>query len=208
MAFSLIPKEMKFFDLFDQQAANAVEASALFKRLAQSGQFDDEGVQKMRDLEHEGDTLTHEVIDTVNRTFVTPFDREDIHSLASELDDITDMLQGITTRMKLYKLSEPNQELQQFAEVIEQSVRAVAKAVGGLREIKRPRRILDYCIEVNRLENVGDQLREAAIGRLFAEAKDPLFVIKWKEIYEVAETTLDKCEDVVNIVESILVKQG
>jgi len=208
MAFSLIPKEMKFFDLFDQQAANAVEASTLFKRLAQSGKFDDEGVQKMRDLEHEGDTLTHELIDTVNRTFVTPFDREDIHSLACELDDITDMLQGITTRMKLYKLSEPNQELQQFAEVIEQSVRAVAKAVGGLREIKRPRRILDYCIEVNRLENVGDQLREAAIGRLFAEAKDPLFVIKWKEIYEVAETTLDKCEDVVNIVESILVKQG
>jgi len=208
MAFTLIPRETKFFDLFDQQAANAVEASAHFKRLAQSGKFDEEGVQRMRDIEHEGDTLTHELIDTLNRTFVTPFDREDIHALACELDDITDMLQAITTRMKLYKLAEPNQELQQFAEVIEQSVRAVAKAVGGLREIKRPRRILDYCIEVNRLENVGDQLREAAIGKLFAEPKDPLFVIKWKEIYEVAETTLDKCEDVVNIVEAILVKQG
>ncbi|HAH05830.1 MAG TPA: DUF47 domain-containing protein [Elusimicrobia bacterium] len=208
MAFSLIPKEMKFFDLFDQQATNAVETAALFKKLVQSGNFDEEGVQKIRDLEHEGDTVTHEIIDTLNRTFVTPFDREDIHALACELDDITDMIQAISTRMKLYKLTEPNHELMQFAEIIEQSARAVAKAVGGLREIKRPRRILDYCIEVNRLENVGDQLRESAITKLFDEVKDPLLVIKWKEVYEVAETTLDKCEDVANIVEGILVKQG
>lgn len=208
MAFSLIPKEMKFFDLFDQQATNAVETAALFKKLVQTGGFDDAGVQRIRDLEHEGDTVTHEIIDTLNRTFVTPFDREDIHALACELDDITDMIQAISTRMKLYKLTEPDPDLIQFAEVIEQSTRAVAKAVGGLREIKRPRRILDYCIEINRLENVGDQLRETAITKLFDRAQDPLLVIKWKEIYEVAETTLDKCEDVANIVEAILVKQG
>ncbi|MBI5243216.1 MAG: DUF47 domain-containing protein [Elusimicrobia bacterium] len=208
MAFTLMPKEMKFFDLFDQQASNAVEASVLFKELAQSGKFDDDGVRRMRELEHEGDTTTHEVIDTLNRTFVTPFDREDIHALACELDDVVDLIHSIATRMRLYRLSEPDPDLIQFAEVIEQSARAVAKAVNGLREIKRPRRILDYCIEINRLENVGDQLREAAIGKLFDGTPDPIAVIKRKEIYEVAETTLDKCEDVANIVESILVKQG
>jgi hypothetical protein len=203
-----MPKEPKFFDLFDQQVANVVSATALFKELAETGRFDDEGVRKMDDIEHEGDTLAHETIDTLNRTFITPFDREDIHSLTCELDDVADMIHAITTRSRLYKIEGRDEFLVQFAETMHQSSQALAKAVNSLREIKRPRRILDWCIEVNRLENVGDQLREAAIGKLFESTQDALAVIKKKEIYEGAETVLDKCEHVANTVESILVKQG
>lgn len=208
MVFSLIPKEMRFFDLFDLQAKNALKAAELFREMAGSGGFDETGVQKMRDIEHEGDTLAHETIDMLNRTFITPFDREDIHALASELDDVTDIIHALTTRIRLYKIASRNEDLIQFAEVIVQSVSSLSKVVGGLRELKRPRRILDECIEVNRLENVGDQLRESSISRLFENSRDPIAVIKWKEIFEGAETLLDKCEDVANTVESILVKQG
>jgi len=207
MRFSLIPKEMKFFDMFDHQASNAVAASQLFKELSQTGKFDDEGVRKMRDIEHEGDTITHEIISNLNRTFITPIDREDIHSLTSKLDDVVDLIHAITKRMRLYQLLEVNSGLIQFADVIEQSTHALANAIKELRELKRYNRILEYCIEINTLENIGDQIREVVISKLLEGTKDPITIIKWKEIYEVAETTLDKCEDVANIVESIIVKQ-
>ena len=208
MGFSLMPKGKDFFNLFDKQASLAVEAARFFIEMCQSGKFDDANIQKMRDIEHEGDIFTHEIIDTLNRTFITPFDREDIHALTSELDDVVDLIHSITTRMRLYRLTSPDPHLMQFAEIIEQSARALAKAINGLKEIDRPRPILDYCIEINRLENVGDQIRENAIGNLFENSTDPVSIIKWKEIYEVAEVVLDKCEDVANIVESIIVKQG
>jgi hypothetical protein len=203
-----MPKGRDFFNLFDKQALLAVEAASFFIELCKTGKFDDANIQKMRDIEHEGDILTHEIIDTLNRTFITPFDREDIHALTSELDDVVDLIHSITTRMRLYRLTSADSNLMQFSEVIEQSTRALAKAINGLKEIKRPRPILDHCIEINRLENVGDQLREIAIGSLFENSTDPVSIIKWKEIYEVAEIVLDKCEDVANIVESIIVKQG
>ncbi|MFH1618360.1 MAG: DUF47 family protein [bacterium] len=208
MAFSFIPKEMKFFDLFAQQAVNAQQAADHFKALVHSGKFDDKGVQEMKELEHEGDTIAHEITNMLNRTFITPFDREDIHSLAHEMDDIVDYINSITRRMRLYKLNTVNEELVQFADVIEQSVKALGKAVAGLRDISRPTRILDYCIEINRLENVGDQLREHSISKLFDSTPDPILLIKWKEIYEQAEVVLDKCEHVAKIIESILVKQS
>ena len=208
MGFRLLPQGKNFFDLFDKQASLAVEAARFFNELTQTGKFDDVNTQKMRDIEHDGDIITHEIIDTLNRTFITPFDREDIHALTSELDDVVDLIHSITTRMRLYQLTTVNTDMIQFADVIEQSSRALAKAVNGLKDIKRPRPILDYCIEVNRLENVGDALRENVIGKLVNDTADPIYIIKWKEVFEVAEIALDKCEDVANIVESIIVKQG
>jgi len=198
---------MKFFDLLDQQSDNLKRAATLFKELSQKGAFDEAGVKAMRELEHEGDTFSHEITDALNRTFITPLDREDIFALAHELDDIVDYINSVTSRMKLYKL-QSSPELLQFAVLFEDSIANVSKAVSGLREISRPRRILDYCIEVNRLENAGDQLKEAAIEKLFAEVSDPIQIIKWKEIYEVSEVILDKCEHVAKIVESIVVKQS
>jgi hypothetical protein len=206
--FGLMPKGKNFFALFDKQASLAVEAARFFIELCASGKFDDDNIQKMRDIEHEGDILTHEIIDTLNRSFITPFDREDIHSLTSELDDVVDLIHAITTRMRLYRLTTANADLMQFADIIAQSARALAKAITGLKDINRPRPILDYCIEINRLENVGDQIRENSIGKLLDNETDPVSIIKWKEIFEVAEVVLDKCEDVANIVESIIVKQG
>jgi uncharacterized protein len=208
MKFSLLPKEYQFFVMFDKQASWAVEAAKCFKDLATIGKFDDESIQRMHEIEHRADDVTHEIISKLNMTFITPFDREDIHMLAHEMDNIVDMIHTIAKSMKLYKLNEVNTELIQFAELIEKSVGGVAKAVNGLREHKKTQTVIEQCIEVNRLENLGDQLRDLVIGRLFESGQDPLTIIKWKEIYQTAETVLDQCEDVANVVESILVKQA
>ena len=208
MGFSFLPKEGNFFELFDKLAVTAVEESKHFSATVASGRFDEETVSKMRDIEHRGDDLTHNIIDQLNKTFITPFDREDIHALANELDSIIDMLNTITNRLKIYKLSGVNNELVEFSMVIEKSVMATASAVEGLRNAKNPKATHDACVEINRLENVGDTMRDNMLAKLFEEAKDPFYLIKWKEIYQYSETVLDICEDVSNVVESILVKQA
>lgn len=208
MAFSLFPKEEKFFDLFDKQGASILKATKYFREIVEKGQFDDVHVLKMHDIEHECDVHTHDMIDLLNRTFITPFDREDIHALANELDDIVDMIYSITKRVNLYKINEVNVDLLQFADYIQQSVEALARALTGLRKIKNIRPIMDSCIEVNKLENLGDQLKDALVGKLLCCNPDPITFIKWKEIFEGTETVLDICEDVANVIESILVKQG
>ena len=208
MGFSLLPKEGNFFELFDKLAATAVEASQHFSATVSSGRFDEETVSKMRIIEHDGDELTHKIFDLLNKTFLTPFDREDIHALANEMDSIIDMLNTITNRLKIYHLSGVNEDLVQFALVIEKSVSATAGAVAGLRNTKNPNATQDACIEINRLENVGDTMRDNMLEKLFETAKDPFYLIKWKEIYQYSETVLDICEDVANVVESILVKQA
>lgn len=205
----LIPKEHKFFDLFDQQATNLTNMASFFKQIAKDASFSEENMRKMREFEHEGDTLAHEITDTLNRTFITPFDREDILSLANKIDDVADRIHAMASRMKLYRLtSSPDPDIIQFADMIDLSCATLVKAVNGLRDLKRASRIKDFCIEINRLENMGDQLRETVISRLFDNTTDPIKVIKWKEIYELAESTMDECEHVAKAVESIVVKQG
>jgi uncharacterized protein len=208
MAFSLFPQETKFFDLFDKQGASILKATKFFREIVEKGLFDDVHVMKMHDIEHECDVHAHGMIELLNRTFITPFDREDIHALANELDDIVDMIYSITKRVNLYKINEVNVDLLQFADYIQQSVEALAKALTGLRKIKDTRSIMDNCIEVNKLENLGDQLKDALVGKLLDSNPDPITFIKWKEIFEGTETVLDICEDVANVIESILVKQG
>lgn len=208
MAFTLIPREEKFFELFEQQANHNVEAAKAFKELAQKWSLESPLFDKLRDIEHEADITTHEIIDKLNRTFVTPLDREDIHALASELDDVVDLIQSLSSRMQLYRVDHSTEELVQLADILWQSTENVKKAVMGLKDLSNTRRIMDYCIEINRLENAGDHMLNVAIGKLFAAKTDPLEVIKWKEVYEVIETATDKCEDVANTVESIVVKHG
>ena len=208
MAFNFVPKELKFFDFLSLQAENIVKASDCFKASVTKGFFDEETVKKIKDYEHEGDTLSHEIVDMLNRTFITPIDREDIYSLANTLDDIVDMINSMSNRIKLYKLNANEEYMVQFSDTINQSAHALCNAVKHMHDTKRTRRVLDHCIEVNRLENIGDQIREKAISHLFETEKDPIMVIKWKEIYEVAEGTLDTCEHVAKVIESILVKNG
>lgn len=205
----LLPKENSFFDLFDKQADYAVQAAVHFAKMVADYKVDETEVGIMKEIEHLGDEVTHQIMDQLNNTFITPFDREDIHDLAKEMDDIVDMLYTITKRLRVYKILSMERNLSEFARVIEMSVKGVSQAVKGLRNMKQSKEILKACIEVNNLENLGDKMRDDMLGELFEKyAKDPVAVMKWKDIYQDAETVLDICEDAVHVVESILVKHA
>lgn len=208
MRFSFFPKEFSFFALFNKQIGYAVEAAKYFKQLSAQGAVDQYALDRIKHLEHQGDEAAHKIIDQLNKSFITPFDREDIHALAIEIDDIIDIINAIVSRLNIYKITETDANLVQFADVIEESVEAVAGAVKGLNNVKNYKVVHEACVEVNRLENVGDALRDKFLGELFENEKDPIVVIKWKEIYQDAETVLDICEDVAHIVDSILVKHS
>ena len=208
MLFNFLPKDFNFFDLFEKQVKYAVEAAGYFKELVSKNSIDEKSIENMHRLEHEGDEVTHEILERLNKTFITPFDREDIHALAKELDDIVDMLYTIVNRLKVYNVTGGNKNLMEFASVIEESVRAVECAIKGLRNAKNMKSVTESCVEVNRLENVGDSMRDEVLAKLFETEKDPITLIKWKEIYQDAETVLDICEDVAHIVQNILVKQA
>ena len=209
MAFNFLPKDQNFFDLFDKQVNYAVDAAVYFKSLMAKGDVDEDALQKMRDIEHQGDEVAHDIINRLNKTFITPFDREDIHALVKELDDVIDMINTIISRLRVYNITGVDKHLVEFSSVIEKSVTALASAVKGLRNSKNIKAVSDACVEVNRLENVGDSMRDAVLMELFDTMKhDPIAVIKKKEIYQDAETILDICEDVAHVVESIMVKQA
>jgi predicted phosphate transport protein (TIGR00153 family) len=208
MFANFMPKEFNFFDLFDKQVGYAVAASDCFKEIVSKGEVSESSLMKMQEIEHQGDDVAHTILDRLNKTFITPFDREDIHALAKEIDDIIDMLNTIVSRMKVYKITGVDKNLVEFAAVIEDSVSAVAVAVKGMRRMKNSKDVSDACVEINSLENVGDSMRDAMLAELFEKAGDPIRVIKYKEVYQDAETVLDICEDVAHVVESILMKQA
>ena len=208
MLFRFIPREFNFFDLFDKQVDYAVKAADYFKELTAKGAISEEDLKKMEHIEHQGDEVAHDIIEHLNKTFITPFDREDIHALAKQLDDVIDMINTIVSRLRIYKLTSVDKNLINFASVISESVNAVAGAVKGLRHMKNSKVIQDLCVEINRLENVGDEMRDTVLAELFEKCKDPISVIKLKEIYQDAETVLDVCEDVTHVVGAILLKQA
>jgi len=203
-----LPNNFDFFELFEKQVAYAVEAAATFRIIAENGSLNENLYNKIQSLEHQGDEITHTIINQLNKTFITPFDREDIYNLAKELDDVIDMFNTITNRIRVYKISGVNPVLVEFASVIQDSVKAVQGAINCMRNAKQHNSIMCSCVEINRLENVGDTMRDRALGALFDNEKDPIAIIKWKEIYTDAETILDICEDVAHIIETILVKQA
>ncbi|MFA6315808.1 MAG: DUF47 family protein [Elusimicrobiota bacterium] len=208
MAFSLIPKEEKFYELFIVQAEAGVKAAKIFRDLIKDWSLESPAFDALRDLEHEADITTHEIKDKLNRTFVTPFDREDIHSLASELDDVVDIIQSTANRMRLYRITACRPELLELTNVLAESAEQVQKAVTVLGKNDKTRRLLDHCIEINRLENEGDALLAKAIGNLFAGGNDPIEVLKWDRCFEAVERGIDKCEHVAHIIESITAKEG
>jgi predicted phosphate transport protein (TIGR00153 family) len=208
MFLKFFTNRFNFFDLLEEQVGHAVEAACFFSEVTAQGHVTEEMLDRMAQIEHQADNAAHTIIQRLNRTFLTPFDRQDVHALAMEMDDITDMIHNIVSRLRVYDITGVDQSLVEFAVVIEQSVRAVSRAVGGLRHSKNARVVFDACVEVNRLENVGDVMRDRALTELFATVKDPITVIKWKDIYQDAETVLDVCEDVVHVIASIMVKQA
>ncbi len=202
--FRLIPREEKFFEFFTKAATNILDgAKALVQMMDEHDGDLEKGWKQLEEFEHEGDKITHQIIRKLNRTFITPIDREDIHSLTVALDDVMDLIEAVAARMSLYKIKQPTEEARKLAQVILKSAEEIVKAVSNLERLDD---VMEHCIEINRLENVADDVSREAIADLFDKGHDPMDVIKWKEIYETMETATDRCEDVANIVEAVALK--
>lgn len=202
--FRLIPREEKFFEFFEEAANNIVEGARVLVQMTEEGSASfQERWKRLEELEHVGDKITHQIIRKLNRTFITPIDREDIHSLAVALDNVMDLIEASAARMSLYKVKRPTEEAGQLAQVILKSAEEIVKAVSN---VERMDDVIERCIEINRLENIADDISREAIAGLFDKGHDPMDVIKWKEIYEMMEATTDQCEDVANIVEALALK--
>jgi len=203
--FSLIPREEKFFDLFERQSENIVAASEALHEMMVHFEAAPALASKIVDLEHAGDTLTHDLVRKINTTFVTPMDREDIYALASRLDDVLDLIEAVSDRLILYKIKAPTEGARQLAEIIVKSAEATDKAVRCLRDLSPFYH--KHCVEVNRLENEADRIYKSLVADLF-ESEDPVAIFKWKELYETMEAVTDRCEDVVNVIEGIALKNA
>jgi len=200
-------KSPDFLELFDKVGANITQAATILVAIMEHFTNLDNWAKEVHELEEDGDMLTHDIIKKLNKTFVTPFDREDIHALASKLDDILDFIWGTAERLSVFKMKEPREEAVIMSKEILTTVELVHKAIKTLKE-KDYTRMQEYCVEINKLENKMDRIFRDALGHLFDEMKDPILVIKWKEIYEHLENASDKCEDVADILESIAIKNA
>lgn len=208
MKLNLFPHDESFQEMFSRASKNVVKAATTFKLLVEKWNPEDEKIEVIHELEKEGDRIRHELVDKLNRTFITPIDREDIYALSGELDDIVDMIQATTDRMKIYRINRSDKGLMQLAEILEKATILLDKAIEESNDKKNVRRVLDYFIEINQLENEGDNLFKQILGNLFdnGAAGHALEVVKWKDTYEAIEAAIDKCEDVACTVESVIVK--
>ena len=193
----------QFFDLFEQHADRAREAAELLAAVLHVGADPEQQAVRVKAVEHQGDEITHTVIERLHQTFITPIDRGDIHELISRMDDVLDLIEASAERIALYDIRTMEPEARELGDVLEKSVEEMEAAVRTLRDLKDRPRLLAHCTEINRLENVGDQLLRRAVARLFRESPDPIHVIKWKEIYDYLENAIDRCEDVANVIEGV-----
>ncbi len=205
--FGLIPREEQFFKLFKEMTSNILDGAIVLKDMLD--RFDDPGEsqRKIKEIEHRGDALTHTVIQKLNKTFITPLDREDIYSLASKLDDILDLIDASAQRFIMYNVEKTTPDAKSLAYLILQGCHVVDKAVAKLGSNANDQ-IFECCVEINAIENEADRVAREAISRLFDEEKNPINLLKWKEIYETLEKATDKCEDAANILESVVVKNA
>jgi len=201
----LLPKETRFFELFEAHAAKVLEAARALHELAQNYEKVEEKARQIKVLETQGDHVTHDIIDKLNRTFITPLDREDIHALASALDDVLDNIEGVSSRLSLFGIQDVTPETRQLTSIIEQACGAISEAI---RVLTDPRKIQGFLIQINHLENEADHISRTTTAKLFREETDFRELIKWKEIYGRLEATTDDCEDVANILEGIVVKNN
>jgi predicted phosphate transport protein (TIGR00153 family) len=197
------PKEREFFDLFEEAGNNCVRAAALLEQLLEEWPDHKELSRDIVVCEHEGDRITHDIIQRLNQTFVTPFDREDIIALASGLDDVVDWIEEVADFLSIYRVEAPMSQAIEFAGVLHASAREIAAAMPCLRTLSDPHR---HTVEVNRLENEGDRILRAALASLFDDGIDPMFVIRWKDIFERLENGVDATETAINILEGVVIK--
>lgn len=206
--FGLIPKEEKFFVMFKDMALIIVDGAKLLKGMLDDFNNPAEQYQKIKDTEHRGDLQTHEIFRKLNKSFITPFDREDIYSLASGLDDILDLIDASSKCLFNYNVTEITAEAKELGFIILKSCETIYKAVTLLTGNNKIEHIAEFCVEVNSLENEADRVRLEAIGKLFREEKNPIELIRWKEVYETLERVTDRCENVASILESVVLKNA
>jgi uncharacterized protein len=205
----ILPREESFFDEFEKHAAKTVEGCKAFLEMA-DGTTDCKAISpRIKTIESECDHITHGVVARLHKTFITPIDRNDIFRLISKMDDVMDFVEAAAQRMLVYDIHEPTPELAGLARSLLHGAQRLLEALSGMRNLKNPELILEKCVEINRLENEADEQLRVAIAKLFRESsKDPVFVIKWKEIYELVETATDRCEDVANIIEGVVLENS
>lgn len=200
-----MPREEKFFDLFREMSGNIVEGAQLLRGLLEHYEDVALKVQMIKGVEHKGDEITHRIFIKLNSSFITPFDREDIHMLASSLDDVLDYINSAADRLTTYKISKPPAAAAELAVIIQRQAEELATAVSLLEDGNE---LIKHCVEVNRLENEADGVSRAAVGRLFESETDPIQLIKHKELLEVLETATDKAEDAANVLETVVLKSA
>lgn len=203
-----VPKNVKFFVFFEKAAQNALHCAKLMNDLAKTPDLEKrkEIARDIERVEHLGDNITHEIFNALSSNFITPFDREDIHSLASAIDDITDFIHGSAKRIILYKMDNLHPSILQLTDLLIKSTQEVVVGVTQLKSMKNSDAIKEACVKINMIENMADEAYNQGIAKLFEEEKDPIALIKIKEVLEVLEMATDKCEDVSNVIETILVK--
>jgi uncharacterized protein len=199
----IAPKDREFFDLFEEAGGNILRAAGLLEEMLREYPDRNELAREILIAEQDGDRITHDIIQRLNQTFVTPIDREDIHELASALDDVVDYTEEVSDYLGLYKIEAPMEQSQRLAKVLHECGRQIAEMMPRLRGFQD---ISHYTVEINRLENDGDRIAREAIASLFDNGIDPMVVIRWKDIFERLEEAIDACERVANIVEGIVIK--
>ena len=200
-----MPQDGEFFVLFQKQAENIVAGAQAFVRMLEHFTGVPEQIQSIKAIEHTGDEITHQLFRKLNQTFITPFDREDIHELGSTMDDVIDLIDAAASRFALYGVTHVRPGAADLSKVLAAATVEVKEAVHAMQS---PDEALRRVIEVNRLENDSDRLCRVLIAQLFDEENNPIEIIKWKEIFEVMETAVDKCEDVSNVIESVILKNA
>ena len=204
---ALFPKKIDFFEIFDRAIDNLAKATDHLVAMFKEPSDFDKKAKVMYEFEQEGDMLTHDIMKELNKTFLTPIDREDIHALASRIDDVLDLIWAAVDRMGVYRLDRPTPEAISIAEDLQMTSVILRKVIGELRS-KNYSHVQEHCIEINRLENRIDRLYRDALGKLVNSPNDPVYIIKWTDIYQLLEDASDRCEDIANILESIVVKHA
>jgi predicted phosphate transport protein (TIGR00153 family) len=202
-----LPKEEKFFDLFDEGAKNLVKTTQVFAEMVEKWENVPAKARQIKELEHYGDEITHRVVALLHSTFVTPIDREDIAHLAEHIDDVLDCIEDAATCMSMYEVARPTARCQELAKILVKITAEVGVAIPKLRNRNELHKLPESCIEMNRLENEADAVARSALAELFHEQTDIADVIKWREIYQYMEMATDRCEDIANVLEGVMIKR-
>ena len=203
----IIPQDKHFFNMLDNVSQNVLDGSSAFLEMLKNYENIEEKCQKIKDVEHKGDDFVHEIFEELNKTFITPIDHDDISKLASAFDDILDNIEGAAIMFVLFDIQIPEHNMIKLAEVVHNQTVELRHALSDLRKIKNSRQIEKICIEVNRLENVADDIYKPSVADLF-KAKDAIYILKLKDIYDRIEEASDRCEDAANVISDIVVKNN